>query len=136
MYNLKKPACFHIQLYQVCEADSSYCIGLEVFTGNKNSKCIQISRPIDPTSTVTTKLVLGFLQKCKPLDKHHHIYMANYYTSTELMEELYLHSTFSTGTCCSNRKCLPKAVTLAKLKPGQSCFHRAHTLLCIKWCDK
>ncbi|MCG8620554.1 MAG: transposase, partial [Proteobacteria bacterium] len=68
MYNPRKPARFHIHLYQVCEAESGYCIGLEVFTGNKNSECIKISRPIDPTSNVTTKLVLGLLEKCKLLD--------------------------------------------------------------------
>ena len=62
--------------------------------------------------------------------------MDNYYSSPKLMEEIYLRSMFSAGTCCSNRKCLPKAVTLAKLKPGESCFHRAGSLLCIKWCDK
>ena len=136
MYNPRKPAHFHIRLYQVYEADSGYYIGLEVFTGNKNSQCIQISRPLDPTFTITTKLVLGLLEKSRLLDKGHHIYTDNYYTSPELMEELYWHSTFSAGTCRSNRKGLPKVVTLAKLKPGQSCFHRNGTLLCIKWCDK
>ena len=136
MYNPRKPACFHIRLYQVCEADSGYCIGLEVFTGNKNSQCIQISRPLDPTSTITTKLVLGLLEKSRLLNKGHHIYTDNYYTSPELMEELYWCSTFSAGTCHSNRQGLPKAETLAKLKPGQSCFRGNGTLLCIKWCDK
>ena len=136
MYNPRKPSWFHIRLYQVCEADSGYCIGLEVFSGNKNSQCIRMSKPIDPTCTLTTQLVLGLLEKCKLLDKGYHLYMDNYYSSPELMEELYLRSTFSAGTCHSNRKCLPKAVTLAKLKPGQSCFHRAGSLLCIKWCDK
>ena len=136
MYNPRKPSRFHIRLYQVCEAESGYCIGLEVFTGNKNSECIKMSKPIDPTSSLTTQLVLGLLEKCKLLDKGYHIYMDNYYSSPELMEELYLHSTFPVGTCHSNRKCLPKAVTLAQLKPGQSCFRRAGSLLCIKWCDK
>ena len=136
MYNPRKPPRFHIRLYQVCEADSGYCIGLEVFTGNKNSQCIQIRRPLDPTSTITTKLVLGLLEKSRLLDKGHYIYTDNYYTSPELMEELYWRSTFSAGTCHSNRKGLPKPVTIAKLKPGQSCFHRNGTLLCIKWCDK
>ena len=136
MYNPRKPARFHICLYQVCESDSGYCIGLEVFTGNKNSQCISISKPLDPTASITTKLVLGLLEKCKLLDKGHHIYMDNYYSSPDLMEELDLRSTFSAGTCRSNRKFLPKAVTWSKLKPGQSCFWRAGPLLCIKWCDK
>ena len=89
MYNPRKPARFHIRLYEVCEADSGYCIGLEVFTGNKNSQCIGMSKPIDPTCTLTTQLVLGLLEKCKVLDKGYHLYMDNYYSSPELMEELY-----------------------------------------------
>ena len=31
---------------------------------------------------------------------------------------------------------MPKAVVGAKLKKGESCFHRNGELLCIRWCDK
>ena len=136
MYNPRKPARFHIRLYQACEAESGYCMGLEIFTGNKNSECIKISKPIDPGCNTTTKLVLGLLQKSKLLDLGYHIYMDNYYTSPELLQELYLRSTYAAGTCRSNRKGLPRAVVDAKLKPGEICYRRADELLAIKWCDK
>ena len=57
MYNPRKPARFHIQLHQACEAESGHCMGLEIFTGNKNSECIKMSKPIDPGCNTTTKLV-------------------------------------------------------------------------------
>ena len=136
MYNPRKPAQFHIRLYQACEAKSGYCMGLEIFTGNKNSKCIKMSKPIGPGCNTTTKLVLGLLEKSKLLDLGYHIYMDNYYTSPELLQELYLRSTYAAGTCHSNRKGLPRAVVDAKLKPGETCFRRADELLAIKWCDK
>ena len=136
MYNPRKPARFHIRLYQVCESESGYCTGLEIFTGNKNSRCIKKSKPIDPGCTVTTKLVLGLLQKCNLLDRGYHVYMDNYYTSVELMEEMYLRSTFGAGTCRSNRKGLPKALTEVKLKTGEMCFRRSDTMLALKWFDK
>ena len=31
---------------------------------------------------------------------------------------------------------MPKAVVRAKLKKGESCFHRNGELLCLKWCNK
>ena len=31
---------------------------------------------------------------------------------------------------------MPKALIRAKLKKGESCFHRNVELLCLKWCDK
>ena len=136
MYNPRKPCRFHIHLYQVCEAESGYCLGFEVFTGNKNSEAIRLSQPLDPDCTITTKLVLGLLEKTRLLDKGYHVYMDNYYSSPELMEELFFCSTFSAGTCRGNRKGLPKAITKCKLKPGEVCFRQNDALLCIKWCDK
>ena len=136
MYNPRKPCRFHIRLYQVCEAESGYCVGFEIFTGNKNSEFITLSQPLDPECTITTKLVLGLLEKTRLLDKGYHVYMDNYYSSPELMEELFFRSTFSAGTCRGNRKHLPKAVTNCKLKPGEVCFRRNDATLCIKWCDK
>ena len=136
MYNPRKPARFHIRLYEVCESESGYCSGVEIFTGNKNSKCVASSKPLDPGCTVTTKLVLGLLQRSNLLDQGYHVYMDNYYTSVELLDELYVRSTYCAGTCRSNRKRLPKAVTEVKLKPGEVCFRRSDTMLALKWCDK
>ena len=95
-----------------------------------------MSKPIDPGCNTTTKLVLGLLEKSKLLDLGYYIYMDNYYTSPELLQELYLRSAYAAGTCHSNRKGLPRAVVDAKLKPGETCFRRADELLAIKWCDK
>ena len=122
MYNPRKPARFHTHLYQVCESESGYCTGLEIFTGNKNSDCIKISKPIDPACTITTKLVLGLLQKSKLLDEGYHVNMDNYYASVELFDELFLCMTFAVGTCRSNRKAVPKAMKDIKLNMGEVCF--------------
>ena len=122
MYNLRKPFRFHIRLYQVCEAESGYYIGFKIFTGNKNSECIKVSKPLDPHCTITAKLVLGLLEKTRLLDKGYHVYMDNYYSSPELVEELYICSTFSAGTCHANRKRLLKVITNCKLRPGEVCF--------------
>ena len=70
------------------------------------------------------------------LDKGHCMYMDNFYTSPELYEELFFHSTYACGTVHQNRKGLPKAVTTAKLKKTEAVFRCNGPLLAIKWCDK
>ena len=136
VYNPRKPSKFHIKLYQVCEADSGYVIACEVYVGKADSTCIEISNPIDPTVTSTMRLVLGLLEKGQLLDKGYNVFTDNYYTSPELLYELFYRQTFATGTVRSNRKNMPKAVVRANLKKGESCFRMNGELLCIKWCDK
>ena len=89
---------FHIKLFQVSEAESGYILGFHVYIG-KDSSCIShSSKPLDPDCTKTTKVVLGLLEETKLLDKGHHIYMDNYYTSPELFYELFHHDTYACGT--------------------------------------
>ena len=123
-------------MYQVCEADLGYVIAFEVYVGKANSACIEMSKPIDTMVNDTTKHVLGLLEKGQLLDKGYNVFTDNYYTSPELLLECFYRQTFGMGTVRGNRKNIPKAVVRAKLKGGESCFHRNGELLCIKWCDK
>ena len=77
VYNPRKPTKFHIKLYQVCEAEIGYVVAHEVYVGKENSKCIQISRPVDDTVNNTTKLVLGLLEKGQLLNKGY-VFTDNY----------------------------------------------------------
>ena len=122
-YNLRKPARFHIKLYQVCEAVSGCVIAYEVYVGKAKSKCIKMSQPLDKKVTNTTKLVLGHLRKGELLDKGYCVYMDNYYTSPELLSECFYRNTYGAGTVQSNRWGLPKGVIEAKLEKGETCFH-------------
>lgn len=141
VYNPRKPARFHIKLFQICEATSGYIIGFSVYTG-KNS-CINENVCADDDCTTTTKVVMTLADQCGLLDKGHRIYFDNYYSSPELLEELIHRNTLSCGTVRSNRKGLPHGVTKANLKPGETCFRRSigtngqpGSLLALKWCDK
>ena len=40
------------------------------------------------------------------------------------------------GTVRKNGESLPLAITQAKLKPGETVFHRKNNLLALKWMDK
>ena len=141
VYNPRKPARFHIKLFQMCEATSGYIIGFSIYTG-KNS-CVDNTICADEDCTTTTKLVMTLANECDVLDKGYRIYFDNYYTSPELLEELLARNTSSCGTVRSNRKGLPVAVTKAALKSGESSFRRnvgpdgqPGGILAVKWCDK
>ena len=95
-YNPSKPARFHVKLYQVCEASSGYVLGFKTYTGK--GSCHSELSSLDNECTTTTKTVLTLLEACNLLDRGHHVYMDNYYTSPELMEELLSRSTLACGT--------------------------------------
>ena len=132
-YNPMKPNRFHMKLFQVSESESGYILGFHVYMG-KDSSCIsKSSKPLDPDCTKTTRVVLGLLEEAKLLDKGHHIYMDNYYSSPELFHELFHRETYACGTARLIRKGMPKTVANAKLKPLESVFMRNGPLLCLKW---
>ena len=125
VYNPMKPNRFHVKLFQISESQSGYILGYDVYTG-KDTSCISSqSNPLNLECGKTTKTVLGLLEKCKILDKGHNIYMDNYYTSPELVEELYYHQTYCYGTVKMNRKDMPK------LWPKQT-FSHSNQHFCIK----
>ena len=133
VYNPQKPNRFHIKLFQISESTSGYILGFHVYTG-KNLSCISYSsKPLDPECTKTTKIVLGLLESTNLLDKGHHIYMDNYYSSPELFSELYYRQTYACGTVQQNRKGLPATVKKTKLKLLESVFLRNGPMLCLKW---
>ena len=71
----------------------------------------------EQTSQLSTmKIVLGLLEQCKLLDKGHHIYMDNYYTSPELTEELYYHQTYCCGTVKMIHKDMSKTLGNANIQ--------------------
>ena len=84
-----KPNRFHIKLFQVSKANSGYIVRFHVYTGKNNACISNASNPLDEECSKTTKIVLGLLESTNLLDKGHHVYMDNYYSSPELFSELY-----------------------------------------------
>ena len=137
-YNPSKPNRFHFKFFQVCEAESGYISGFEIYTGKGGSSCAETAPVLDPSCTRTTRLVVGLLHHSNLLNDGRHVYMDNYYSSPELMMELFHQKTFSAGTVRANRKGLPLGVTenKKKLKKGEVVFRRNGPLLALAWCDK
>ena len=135
-YNPSKPAKWHIKLFEISDAKTGYCLGFEVYAGKGKTRCANTAKVLDPGCTETTKIVMGLMEKCHLLDKGHHVYMDNYYSSPELFYEMHYRNSYACGTCHSNRKNMSKAVINAKLKKGEAVFRHAGALLCFKWNEK
>ena len=57
VYNANKPAKFHMNLFQICEAKSGYICAFDIYTGKNQTKCTQTAQVLDPSCTTTIKLV-------------------------------------------------------------------------------
>ena len=132
VYNPNKPNKFSIKIYEVCESQSGYVVGFEVYSGASNEN----GHVCDPGSTKITQLVMRLLDENRLLGVGHQVYTDNWYTSPELAQELYARDTYLCGTVRKNRKGLPRGVTLAKLKKGESVFRRNENTLALKWVEK
>ena len=131
-YNPSKPNHFHIKLFQVPEYSTGYIIGFEVYMG-KGTSSAGDSHPMDPQCRRATTLVLSLLEKFQLLNKGHRVYMDNYYTSPELLEELYFRETYACGTVRNNRKGMPITMKAMNVKPLKSAFLRNGPSLCLHW---
>ena len=136
-YNPRKPAKFHIKMFEVSDSKTGYVVGFDVYTGKNKTDSYKTAKTLDPKCTPTTKTVVGLLQSCNLVGKGHHVYLNNYYSSPELFSELHYLETFCCGTVHSLRKNLPLAVTKVKLKDKGDCVFRINgPLLCLAWKEK
>ena len=103
-YNLRKPAKFHIKMFEVSDSKTGYVVGFDVYRGKTRTDSYKTAKALDPKCTPTTKTVVGLLQSCNLVGKGHHVYLNKYYSSPELFLELHYLETFCCGTVHSQRK--------------------------------
>ena len=83
-YNPKKPAKWHLKMFEVSDSQTGYVIAFDIYTGKNKARCALNADVLDPQSTQTTKVVLGLMKKGNLLGRGHHVYMDNYYSSPDL----------------------------------------------------
>ncbi|XP_052245700.1 piggyBac transposable element-derived protein 4-like [Dreissena polymorpha] len=145
VYNPQKPNKFGMKLFELCEASSGYCVGIDIYHGNTD--CATYVETLEDETedghvtshyidiTQTSKIVLGMMARTGTLTKGHHVYMDNYYTSPELYDVLSSYDTYACGTVRINRKEVPKAFGSVKLKQDETIFRRRENLA-LKYHDK
>ena len=135
LYNPSKPAKFHIKLFQVSDPSTGYVIHFKVYTG-KDSCWSEGNTSDDAHNTVTTKTVMTLCADAGVLDKGHHIYFDNYFTSVDLMSELFIWSTAACGTARSRTagpQALQNKAPKLVLGPFEACVYRSGPVLAFKW---
>ena len=139
-YNPRKPARFHIKLFQVADPATGYVVHFKIYTG-KNS-CHRGGNTLDDeTSTTTTKTVMTLCKDAELLDKGHCIYFDNWFNSPQLLEELWSRETKGCGTArhrsgapeCMKKKKIAKAL---QMESGECYYRRKGPILVFKWQQK
>ena len=127
VYNPDKPDKFGIKMYEVCESESGYCAGFEIYTGKRQ----EVSEK-GATYDIVMRLMSPFL------GLGYKLYVDNYYSSPVLFQDLHNRKTAACGTLRCNRKGVPKELKNKKLSKGQHvAMHlRNGNLQVIKWKDK
>ena len=85
-------------------------------------------------------VVLKLLMAAEILGKGFRLFIDNFYTSVELMEDLWARGTYACGTIRRNRKGLPKALMVKKHKGlanrGDTIFSKCCNMLLTCWRDR
>ena len=116
-YMPKKPVKWGIKLWCLCDANTGYCVAFRVYTGT------EVDAPhlnLDLGYRVTMDLMDSHLQR------HHHLFADNFFTSVHLANDLLQAGTYLCGTTRATRREFPKTVAHAPLRPGES----------VKWTDE
>ncbi len=141
-FNPNKPDKYYLKLYTVSEADSGYCLGFEVSTGQERKaetankvaawpsvvSLVRKRHSISDDSmlnfgacpvmhgtqlTPVSKIVMQLMHKYGLLDQGYHLYTDNFYSSPHLATALLKWDTGFCGTVCSNKKMWPVALLKA-----------------------
>ncbi|XP_065665588.1 piggyBac transposable element-derived protein 4-like [Hydra vulgaris] len=125
----KRHSRFGIKLWCVSDSTNGYLCQFEIYKGGKDPDVAAIAYGM------TYSLVFRLLRQTNFLHQGHHLGIDNYYTSPQLLLDLYAHQTTATGTVRVNRKSLPEICIKSKLKNKEVCQCRKGPLLCVAYQD-
>ena len=129
-YIKNKPTKWGFKLWCLCDSESGYTVNFMVYRGKEGETLSAHGLSYD----VVMQLATPFL------NQGYRIYMDNFYTSPQLLKDLYDKNTHATGTMASNRKGFPEQIKrLVKVynsKPrGSGIYLRDEAVLYNVWKD-
>ena len=125
-YMPAKPHKWGVKLWCLCKSVTGYTYNWIIHTGKLP--------PDDTNRNITHRTVMLACEGV--LDKGHHIYMDNYFSSPALYKELADHSTGACRTLRVNRIGVPTSVQNCKPTDDLAITSREGRLLFITWKDK
>ena len=101
-FNPSKPNKFHIKLFMVSEHKTGYMAGFSVYTGQVSNELVSKNAVSSEECTMTTKTVMGLIQRTQLLDSYRSVYFDNWFNSPELLDQMYQYKTLGAGTVRQN----------------------------------
>ena len=125
-----KPTKWGIKLWVAADSSNGYTCNFEIYTGKKTKDLSEHGLGYD--------VVMSLLDKY--LDQGYHVYFDNFYTSHQLVRDLFLHGTPCTGTVRINRVGFPQSLKDIKAwaktqKRGGVRWVRESEVLTLQWVD-
>lgn len=124
-YMPAKPTKHGIKVWMAADSSNGYVLNFDIYLGKEAGQ----QRIHGLGYDVVTKMVLPFM------NKNHHVYFDNFFSSVNLLEHLQAQSTFCCATVRSNRKDLPSCAQ-KKLQVGQKLVYQKDKVVFTKWHDK
>ncbi|RUA04709.1 MAG: hypothetical protein DSY43_05900, partial [Gammaproteobacteria bacterium] len=124
-YMPAKPTKYGIKVWMAADSSNGFVLDFNFYLGKEAGPALIHGLGY----RVVTKLIQPFM------NRNHHIFFDNYFTSTRLMEHLESQQTFACGTVRINRKGIPPCAK-QKLKPGEKVMQQKGNLVFTKWHDK
>ena len=63
----------------VSEQESGYICGFSIYTGKSSNKLVSADATLDKDCSITTKTVMGLLQRTRLLDNQRTVFFDNYF---------------------------------------------------------
>ena len=124
-YMPAKPAKYGIKVWMAADSSNGYVLNFDVYLGKEVR-----NRQIHGLGyDVVTKLVTPVM------NKNHHVYFDNFFSSVRLLEHLRVQKTYACATVRINRKDLPPCAR-QRLRPGDKVVRHKGKIVFTKWHDK
>ncbi|KAB7505741.1 PiggyBac transposable element-derived protein 4 [Armadillidium nasatum] len=119
-----KRSRFGIKIFKLVDSNG-VTVKTNVYTGKMEEE-----NGFSKTETIVVNMMKDFLEK------YHHLYTDNFYTTPKLYRYLKEHKTSATGTVRSNRQGMPKDFRTLKIEKGQRSGYETKDLLALLYGDK
>ena len=121
-----KPTKYGIKVWMAADSKNGYVINHDVYLGSEEG----VRRIHGLGYDVVMKMIQPYM------NKNHHVYFDNFFSSPVLLEHLELQQTYACSTVRCNRKGLPACAANKLTRPGQLVQAQKGNIVFTKWHDK
>ena len=126
----KRHSRFGIKMWCLSDSTNGYLSQFEIYGGSQGRRTGNAH-----ARSFTHELIIRLLTTADLLHRGHHLGIDNFFTSVDLLTELFNENTTATGTVRVNRKGLPAFCVKKKLKNKEATSARKGNLLCLAYQD-